>query len=191
MGLSALWLILAVGAGAGLGYSLRGSHTTAPPAHTEDKRALSDLVWLEVLAPGTQSPRGQTAASITADQALTLADTKLHGLDGPPDPEEARFWLRVGVRKIMDNERLQWALTQLGTLYAQPGSPASSLLTARSLWDLAAANSDPLALCFLAALDEKEMVTAADKARALMLYQRAKEAGDCVAADQAIDRLSR
>lgn len=190
IGLWALSLAIAAGIGTGIGMGLRGT-TQSPPAHSEVLHAESDLVWSDVLSPGATSPRGQQATNVAADEALTIADTKLHGADGASDPDEARYWLRVGLAEIMDDKRLSWALTQLGTLYAQPGAPAEAFSTARTLWDLAAAKGDPLALCFLAALEEGGLAAHPNKARALRLYRKAKEAGGCEAADEAIQRLSR
>jgi hypothetical protein len=189
IGLWALSLAIAGGIGAGIGMGLRVT-TQFPPAHSKASHAESALVWSDLFSPGAASPRGQQAANVAADEALTIADMKLHGVDGAPDPDEARYWLRVGLDKIMDDKRLSWALTQLGTLYARPGAPAEAFSTARTLWDLAAAKGDPIALCFLAALEEGGLAARANTARALSLYRKAKEAGGCDAADEAIQRLS-
>jgi hypothetical protein len=149
------------------------------------------LVWPNLLSPGAVSPRGQTLNDLTSDQAFEFADAKLRGIGGPADAEEARYWLRVGVARALGGQRLRWALTQLGTLYARPTASSSDFATARAVWELAAAKQDPVALCFLARLEEGGHSTPPDKALALQLFQQAKEAGQCDGSEQAIERLSR
>jgi hypothetical protein len=187
----AISLLAALVVGAGAGYVLHGTQSAPPMKQVDVKPAASELVWLDVLAHGETSPRGQSAANVGADDALKIADAKLHGLEGTSDTEEARFWLRVGLADILSDKRLPWALMQLGTLYAQPPSGVPAFSTARTLWDLAAAKHYPIALCFLAAMEERGLASAPSKARALSLYRQAKAAGGCEAADQAIERLSR
>ncbi len=153
--------------------------------------ASPSLVWPDLLAPGDISPKGQTSNGVTSDQAFEFADAKLRGIDGPADPEEARYWLRVGVGKALEGERLRWALTQLGTLYARPAASSSDFATAREVWELAAAKQDPVALCFLARLEEGGHGAAPNNALALQLFQQAKASGQCSGSEQAIERLSR
>lgn len=150
-----------------------------------------DLVWPDLLATGAVSPRGLTSNGITSDQAFEFADAKLRGIDGPADAEEARYWLRVAVAKALGSERLRWALTQLGTLYARPVASPSDFATARAVWELAAAKRDPVALCFLARLEEGGNGAPPNKALALLLFRQAKETGQCSGSEQAIERLSR
>jgi TPR repeat protein len=157
----------------------------APPA------PLPDLVWLDLLGPGAISPRGQSANGVTSDQAFQLADTKLHGIGGPEDADEARYWLRIGIANALADDRLRWALTQLGTLYARPAASPSDFAMARTVWELAAAKKDPVALCFLARLEAGGHGAPPNKAVALKLFQQAKETGQCSDAEQAIERLSR
>lgn len=149
------------------------------------------LVWPDLLSPGAISPRGQTSNGITSDQAFELADAKLRGIGGPADAEEARYWLRVGVARALGGQRLRWALTQLGTLYARPIASPPDFATARAVWELAAAKQDPVALCFLARLEEGGHGTPPNKALALQLFEQAKETGQCTGSEQAIERLSR
>lgn len=153
--------------------------------------APSDLVWPDLLEPGVVSPRGQSSAGVASGQAFKLADARLHGVDGQADADEARFWLRVGIADALADDRLRWALTQLGTLYARPQASPADFAAARAVWEVAAAKKDPVALCFLAKLDEGGHGAPSNKATALKLYQQAKDAGGCTESDQAIERLSR
>jgi hypothetical protein len=147
------------------------------------------LVWPDLLSPGVLSPRGQSAVGVTPDQAFQIADSKLHDA-GVPDDDEARYWLRVGIGGTFSNDRLRWALTQLGTLYARPAASPADLAIARSAWELATAQKDPIALCFLARLEEGQSGTQPNKEVALNLFKQAKATGLCSGADQAIERLS-
>ena len=150
-----------------------------------------DLVWPELLDPGAVSPRGQSSVGFAAGQAFKLADARLHGIDGAADADEARFWLRVGIADALADDRLRWALTQLGTLYARPQASPADFAAARAVWEVAAAKKDPVALCFLAKLEEVGHGAPFNKATALKLYQQAKDAGGCPESNQAIERLSR
>ncbi|MBS0270425.1 MAG: sel1 repeat family protein [Proteobacteria bacterium] len=151
----------------------------------------ADLIWPDLLEPGAVSPRGQSSAGVASDQAFKLADARLHGIDGQTDADEARFWLRVGIADALADDRLRWALTQLGTLYARPQASPADFAAARAVWELAAAKKDPVALCFLAKLEEGGPGVPSNKATALRLYKQAKDAGGCPLSDQAIERLSR
>lgn len=150
-----------------------------------------DLVWPDLLAAGAVSPRGQSSVGVSPDQAFQIADAKLNGIGTPTDDEEARYWLRAGIAGSMTNDRLRWALTQLGTLYARPSAPPTELAIARSVWELAAAQKDPVALCFLARLEEGVSGAEPNKAAALKLFKQAQAAGSCRGSEQAIERLSR
>lgn len=150
-----------------------------------------DLVWPDLLAPGPISPRGQNSSGVTPDQAFQMADAKLHGLGAPPDHEEARYWLRIGIAGALSGDRLRWALTQLGTLYARPTASQSEYEVARSVWELAAAQKDPVALCFLARLEADLPSTHANKETALKFFEQAKAKGACGGAEQAIEPLNR
>jgi hypothetical protein len=179
------------GAGFVIGYWLRTVPEAVASTKPQIAQAPHDPIWLDVLQPGPVSPRGQRSDDVSVDAAFKVADTRLHGIDGAADPEEARYWLRVGIAAILSDQRLPWALTQLGTLYARPEATQSDFSKAGAVWEMAAAKKDPVALCFLAALAEGGLGQPADKAAALTLYRQAKEAGGCSGADQAIERLSR
>ena len=62
---------------------------------------------------------------------------------------------------------------------------------ARMLWEISAANGDPVAMCFLGTLLEFGLGAPADRGKALDQYKRAKEFGGCPNADEAIARLSK
>lgn len=161
--------------------------TTKTPLIAQQKNP----VWPDLLAPGPISPRGQNSSGVTPDQAFQMADAKLHGLEAPPDHEEARYWLRIGISGALSGDRLRWALTQLGTLYAKPTASQSEYEVARSVWELAAAQKDPVALCFLARLDADLPSTQPNKEIALKFLEQAKATGGCGGTEQTIEPLSR
>jgi TPR repeat protein len=140
---------------------------------------------------GPQSPRGEIAANIDLPTALRLADYNLHGVDRPIDRAEAEFWLKKSLSLTASHAQLRWALTQLGTLAAQPITGAPDFEKARQLWEISAVNGDPIALCFLGTLSENGLGAAPDRSKALEYYKRAKEIGGCPTSDEAIARLSR
>ena len=145
----------------------------------------------EVFTAGYQSPRGEIATDVDLPTALRLADYNLHGIDRPVDRAEAEFWLRKAMSLTASHSQLRWAMTQLGTLQAEPVTGAPDYDKARMLWEISATNGDPVAMCFLGTLLEFGLGAAADKGKALDQYKRAKEFGGCPAADEAIARLSK
>ncbi len=137
------------------------------------------------------SPLGRKAADVGLDDALMLADKSLYG--GPEDRnrDEAKYWLRKALSDGIGDRRMLWALTQLGSLYAQPDTGAPDYAAARELWSLAATKGDPVAVCFLASLSEHGLGTSRDLSRALSLYRSAKALGGCRNVDAAIARLKK
>jgi len=178
-------------AGLLFGFAFRAASNAPVAAAISATPAPSGLIWPDLLEPGEVSPRGQSSTGVASDQAFKLADARLHGIDGQADADEARFWLRVGIADALADDRLRWALTQLGTLYARPQASPADFAAARAVWELAAAKKDPVALCFLAKLEEGGPGVPSNKATALKLYKQAKDAGGCPLSDQAIERLSR
>lgn len=148
-------------------------------------------VIADAFMAGPQSPRGETAASIDLPTALRLADQHLHGIERPIDRAEAEFWLKKALSLTASHTQLRWAMTQLGTLAAQPVSGLPDYEKARLLWEISAANGDPIALCFLGTLAENGLGAPADRGKALEYYKRSKEIGGCPTSDEAIARLSR
>lgn len=140
---------------------------------------------------GYQSPRGEIATDVDLPTALRLADYNLHGIDRPVDRAEAEFWLKKAMSLTASHSQLRWAMTQLGTLQAEPVTGPPDYDKARILWEIAAANGDPVAMCFLGTLLEFGLGAAADKAKALEYFQRSKGFGGCPNADESIARLSR
>ena len=91
----------------------------------------------------------------------------------------------------MRDKRLTWAMTQLGATYARPVEKAPDFSLARSLWSIAAAQGDPVAMCFLARMHEKGLATPVDTVAALALYEKAHALGGCKDSSAAIARLKR
>lgn len=160
----------------------------APPSNRTSAFAAPRLA--EILAVPDISPLGQSANTVTLEQALRRADQGLYGADGSsPDRREAKFWLRKALSIGLGDDRLLWAMTQLGTLYAAPDDGAPDYAAARILWELAAAKGDPVALCFLASTFESGLGIAKDTRRALELYEQARSNGGCKGVTDAIARL--
>ena len=143
-----------------------------------------------VLAVPDVSNNGADASNVDLAGALNRADELLSA--GPDaDKEEAKYWLRRALAQGLSEKRMVWALTQLGTLYAAPASGAPDYAAARTVWELAAAQGDPVALCFLAAIHEHGLGVPADEVHALVLYRNAKAEGGCKDVDSSIKRLSK
>lgn len=132
------------------------------------------------------SPSGSSAAGVGLAEALKRADQNLYG--AAPDAEEARYWLRHGLSQLTGQPRIKWALTQLGAIYARDASPESYSI-ARSLWEIAGAQGDPVALCFLGKLYEFGLGVPRDNRQALASYEKARSHGGCKDLDTAIARL--
>ena len=89
----------------------------------------------------------------------------------------------------MGNADVAWALTQLGTIYAHPESSLHNYGKAYAVWQMAAAQGDPVARCFLGALYEHGLGVRADRATASAHYQAADAQGACRSAKEAASRL--
>ncbi|MFM2422565.1 MAG: hypothetical protein RL291_1095, partial [Pseudomonadota bacterium] len=159
----------------------------ATPSNNTLPQAMGDVVRV-----GASSPRGRPADSVTLEQALSLADRNLHGVDQAVDREEARFWLRKALSLSLNTEQMTWAVTQLGALYAAPVTAGETpdYDKARTLWEISGAHGDPVAHCFIASLYEHGLGVAADKRSALRHFTEARRLGGCRGVDQAIARLS-
>lgn len=166
------------------------AHSTVQAAQNAGR--LATLPHLSViLAHPETSPQGQPATGVGFEEALKRADQGLHANEAPHERQEAKFWLRRALAVGLGDRRLLWALTQLGTLYASPEGGTPDYAAARSLWEIAGARGDPVALCFLASVTEIGLGGARDPARALALYLEAKDRGGCPGVDDAIARLRR
>ena len=138
---------------------------------------------------GAVSPRGRDARSVDLDAALRLAEANLLGIGQPVDRVEARYWLAKSLDYAVGDTRMVWALSQLGTLYANADGKEPDYTTARAVWLLAAGQGDALSMCFLATLHEKGLGTPVDPKAALALYERAQSHGGCSDSVAAIQRL--
>lgn len=151
----------------------------------------SAAVLAEILDVSGKSTRGLDASAADMSLSLKQADENLYGSTGNADRDEARYWLRKSLSLGLGDARLVWAMTQLGTLYASPGTGAPDYDAARVLWELASAKGDPVATCFLASLHEHGLGVPKDGAHALELYRRSKANGGCRDIDNALARLTK
>lgn len=162
--------------------------STAPPAPSFTQAPPPEQSLFDTLSVGAISPRGTSAASTTATRALENANAQLSGVNR--DTEEAAFWLRRYITGTLGNDRTTRALTQLGSVYAEPvGGGAPDYAKARLLWELASAAGDPVAMCFLGLLSENGLGGAVDRRAALQWYERSKQAGGCPQVDASIARV--
>lgn len=170
-----------------------GSQSTlAASASSANQIAAVDLkqIFKDISAAGPQSPRNKSAANVDVATALSLADHSLRGQRTQAETEEAEFWLRRALASSMGGQDIGWALTQLGTIYATAGTPNHSYVKAHALWELATAQGDPVAHCFLGALYEHGLGVAKDKKAARDHYMTADSLGACRSAKAAAARLS-
>ena len=89
------------------------------------------------------------------------------------------------------HSQLRWAMTQLGTLSAEPVTGTPDYDRARMLWEISATNGDPVAMCFLGTLLEFGLGVAVDRPKALEFFKRSKDFGGCPNTDEAIARLGK
>lgn len=150
-------------------------------------QALARQSMYDTLAVGAISPRGASGASVSPSRALENANAQLTGPSR--DADEAGFWLRRYITQTLGNERTQRALTQLGSVYAEPSSGTPDYVKARLLWEIASASGDPVAMCFLGLLSENGLGGPADKKAALTWYERSKQSGGCPGVDDSIARV--
>ncbi len=136
------------------------------------------------------SPRGAISSDVDGREALRLANQFLHGADGPADKAEGAFWLRKAISQQLSDQKLTWALTQLGSIYAAPASGSPDYQSAKLLWELAAANGDPVAACFVGQLHEHGLGVVADADSAKTSYERAKRLGGCPGLETALARVA-
>ncbi len=162
---------------------------TGPGVQTAGVSAKTTLA--DAFTVNTQSPRGEIATDVDLPTALRLADYNLHGIDRPIDRAEAEFWLKKAMSLTASHSQIRWAMTQLGTLSAEPVNGPPDYEKARLLWEISAANGDPIAMCFLGTMLEHGLGVAADRAKALEYFKRSKDAGGCPTSDEAVARLSK
>ena len=161
---------------------------TSGTAVTENRPIVANGTPLyEALAAGTVSPRGTNASGIGDMRALSRASRLL--ADPARDTEEASFWLKRYLQTVIGDRQLIRSLTQLGSSYADASNKSADFVKARHLWEVASVAGDPVAMCFLGRLFESGMGVQTNKRVALSWYERAKGAGGCADADDAISRL--
>lgn len=171
------------------GYAASSKPSAAKPGVAVAR--IAELTQLQsTLSSGAMSPRGTDTAGLAAQKLLEDADARLHGPEIGRDKKEAAFLLKRYLATTLGDERTMWALTQLGTVYAEPiAGGAPDYRQAKRLWELSASLGDPVAMCFVAALLEHGLGMPADKESALGWYRQSKQAGGCRDADVAIERL--
>ena len=162
-----------------------------PPANAKPVPAKPPTTSLyDVFATGETSPLGTAVSSVKPEDFFDQASSFLRASNGrPANPTEAAFWLKHAITLGPDEsgERRSWALLRLGGLLYASGPIGHG--TARTLWELAGALSNPEALCALGALAETgDDVAKPDPKEARIWYERAKKAG-CSKADDALSRL--
>jgi hypothetical protein len=162
--------------------AVAASNTATAPRVAEPVVSLKDVFSLDKI-----SPRGRSAVDTDLTTALRLADEGLHG--AAADRQESAFWLRKSLALVLNQDEVKWALTQLGSTYAAPASGPPDYTKARLVWEIAAAQGDPVALCFLGSVHEKGLGVVATKATALGYFNAAKSAGGCRGVEDAITRL--
>ena len=147
-------------------------------------------IFKDLASAGSQSPRHKSAINVDAATALSLADHSLRGQRSDAETEEAEFWLKRALSTSFGGQDVGWALTQLGTIYATAGTPHHSYVKAHTIWELAAAQGDPVAHCFLGALYEHGLGVAKNRKAAREHYLTADAQNACRSAKEAAARLS-
>ncbi len=164
-----------------------GAPRTPPGGPSPSPGPVADGLLFDALSVGALSPRGSSGAGVGAPRALENANAQLTG--ATRDTEEAAFWLRRYLAVALGNDRTMRALTQLGSVYAEPEGRSPDYAKARLLWEIASAAGDPVAMCFLGLLHENGLGGAPDRRAALQWYERSKQAGGCPQVDEQIARV--
>ena len=101
----------------------------------------------------------------------------------PADLAERKFWLRKSISLLLAQPESRWAATQLGTLRAASPKPEHQpdYHSAKTLWEIASASGDTVAMCFLAQLYELGLGVIASQEKAKQWQERAARRGGCKA----------
>ena len=167
------------------GATLLKDRTSPDPTIARGMRVAEAASLTQLITTGSPATSGDDTSKL-----LEQADARLHGPNATRDKAEAAGLLRRYLATTLGDERTLWALTQLGSVYAEPPSGnAPDYDNARRLWELSGSLGDPVAMCFVAALHEHGLGVRPDKETALSWYRQAKTAGGCRDADTAIARL--
>jgi hypothetical protein len=161
--------------------------TVAVPA-TARMAVESGVTLKDVFSLDKVSPRGRSAVDVDLTTALKLADDGLHG--AAADRQESAFWLRKSLALVLNQDEVKWALTQLGSTFAAPASGPPDYTKARLIFEIAGAQGDPVANCFLGSIHELGLGVPPSKPAALGYFKTAKAAGGCRGSDDAIARLT-
>jgi Sel1 repeat len=184
--------LLAAGLGffmpGGLGRDAVGT-TVAGIAGEQIPVANLDRLFKDLANTAVKSPRNKSAVNVDAATALSLADHSLRGTRTAAEMEEAEFWLKRAISASVGGSEVGWALTQLGTIYAQSDHPQHNYSKAQALWQLAAAQGDPVAHCFLGALYEHGLGVPPNRRLARDHFLAADAANACKSAKDAAVRL--
>lgn len=161
-----------------------------PPAAGTASAAAKDPGGLlfDALSAGTVSPRGVNAAGLPLAKILDNV-TSATPSGTAAETEESAFWRKRYIAGALGDDKTLRALTQLGSVYAEPTGRAADYTKARLMWEIASALGDPVAMCFLGQLHENGLGVASDRKAALQWYERAKQAGGCPAVNEAIARV--
>jgi hypothetical protein len=177
---------------AGLVSAVMPRHAAVSPSIPVATLPETTSALAEMLAAGARTPKGRDVSQAAPLELLEAADNHLHGPPQARDTQEATFLLRRYLATTLGDERTLWALTQLGSSYADTTSGAPpDFPRARQLWQIAGTLGDPVAMCFLGALHEHGLGTSKDKDTALRWYALAKQSGGCTDVDQAIARMKK
>lgn len=159
------------------------TRTLGQPARTPEP--VGDVFTVIANTPNV-SPRGDSADGVDIATALARSDGSLKAV--PPDHAEARFWLSKAIALALGQKEMTAALTQLGTLYANREGGTRSYANARILWEIAAAQGDPTALCSLGRLYAQGLGVPKAPARAEEFFAKARKLGSCDPATAALRR---
>ena len=189
-------VVVSVVAIEGLLFALKGTPVASSPDQIASRPAeisaaqpAADIRLYEALHVAEKSPRGTASKETNPEKLLEQASGFLHASGSARDVEEGAHWLKRYLGVAVGDERTLRALTQLGSVYAEPAGRTPDYPKARQLWEIAGAFGDPVALCFLGALAEHGLGVQQDRKQALQWYQRAKLAGGCPSNDEAINRV--
>jgi len=143
----------------------------------------------DALTAAAVSPRGVSAAGLPLSKLLENATASAISGGSPSDTEEAAFWRKRYIAGALGDDRTMRALTQLGSVYAEPSGRQPDFVRARLMWEMASAIGDPVAMCFLGQLHENGLGVAADRKAALQWYERARQAGGCPSLSESLARV--
>lgn len=136
------------------------------------------LSLYELLRPA-EPPKAAEADKVRSLRAmLDRADQGLFENGGQEGRDVAQYWLKRALALQLGRDDMRWALTQLGTLYAQSGNSPSDYQAALQFFEMSAAFGDKLAPCFIKRILDRNLVTTSPE-RMQAWEVRAQEVGSC------------